>query len=423
MSGRHEGGRQGTVPECPRVPDRPVRRRGGELRPAVLRCTEADWGNPAHPAPACSCCLHPAAGGSASVYSSPRAAPCRSPRSRAADAAASSQAALWSRPQGSLTIWLRLGGESFVSFSATGLTVSGTQNLDKRAVSSISGSPEGTGVCERVKLELHSPSSLASGQLWAVQEGGQSHYSRTLCRNAGKCVTHADPASDRQRDARAGSMRSPSLPHRGYVSGSVGVGGLLVAWLALPNPSRCLLRTIRLGYAIQFARRPPKYRGIHSTTVRAADAPILRAEIAVLLAKDAIEPVPPADMRSGFYSPYFIVPKKSGGLRPILNLGSARLEPGPSQAPVQNAHTETHLWVRPSPRLVCSDRPEGRVLPHVDPSAPQAIPAVCVRRTGISVQSPALRAVPVAPSLHESSGGSPCSPGEQGVRILNYLDD
>ncbi len=54
--------------------------------------------------------------------------------------------------------------------------------------------------------------------------------------------------------------------------------------------------------------------------MRAADAPILRAEIAVLLAKDAIEPVPPADMRSGFYSPYFIVPKKSGVLRPILDL-------------------------------------------------------------------------------------------------------
>ncbi len=43
-------------------------------------------------------------------------------------------------------------------------------------------------------------------------------------------------------------------------------------------------------------------------------------EIAVLLAKDAIEPVPPAEMRQGFYSPYFIVPKKGGGLRPILDL-------------------------------------------------------------------------------------------------------
>ncbi len=117
----------------------------------------------------------------------------------------------------------------------------------------------------------------------------------------------------------------PCVPPRCPTAGT-SVGSLVSlvrfwgAWLALSNPSRWLLRTIRLGYAIQFARRPPKYRGIHSTTVRAADAPILRAEIAVLLAKDAIEPVPPADMRSGFYSPYFIVPKKSGGLRPILDL-------------------------------------------------------------------------------------------------------
>ncbi len=47
---------------------------------------------------------------------------------------------------------------------------------------------------------------------------------------------------------------------------------------------------------------------------------VLREEIAVLLAKDTIEPVPPAEMRQGFYIPYFIVPKKGGGLRPILDL-------------------------------------------------------------------------------------------------------
>ncbi len=65
---------------------------------------------------------------------------------------------------------------------------------------------------------------------------------------------------------------------------------------------------------------PATYRGVHFTSVKAADAPILRAETAVLLAKDTIETVPPADMRSGFYSPDFIVPKKGGGLRPILDL-------------------------------------------------------------------------------------------------------
>ena len=94
----------------------------------------------------------------------------------------------------------------------------------------------------------------------------------------------------------------------------------LGAWSALPSPSRWLLRTISLGYAIQIARLPPKLCGVRFTTVEASDAPVLRKEIAVLLAKAAIEPVPPADMRKGLYSPYLIVPKKSGGLRPILDL-------------------------------------------------------------------------------------------------------
>ncbi len=94
----------------------------------------------------------------------------------------------------------------------------------------------------------------------------------------------------------------------------------LEAWLKLPSLSCWLTRTIRLGYAIQFARRPPKFNGVLETSVAVQNAPVLREEIAVLLAKDAIEPVPPAEMRQGFYSPYFIVPKKAGGLRPILDL-------------------------------------------------------------------------------------------------------
>ncbi len=94
----------------------------------------------------------------------------------------------------------------------------------------------------------------------------------------------------------------------------------LEAWLTLPSLSRWLTRTIRLGYAIQFARRPPKFNGVLETSVAVRNAPVLREEIAVFLAKDAIEPVPPAEMRQGFYSPYFIVPKKGGGLRPIRDL-------------------------------------------------------------------------------------------------------
>ncbi len=48
--------------------------------------------------------------------------------------------------------------------------------------------------------------------------------------------------------------------------------------------------------------------------------PCLVRGITVLLVKDMMVPVPPADMKAGFFSPYFIVPKESGGLRPILGL-------------------------------------------------------------------------------------------------------
>ncbi len=84
--------------------------------------------------------------------------------------------------------------------------------------------------------------------------------------------------------------------------------------------------------------------------------------------------------------------------------------PSTSQAAVQDVDAETHFGMRPSPRLVCSDRPEGRVLSCLDPPATQAIPAFRVRGTGVSVQGPALRAVPVASRLHQSRGGGPCPP-------------
>ncbi len=228
----------------------------------------------------------------------------------------------------------------------------------------------------------------------------------------GPCVPPRCPTAG-QRDARAGSLRSPSLPHRGYVSGFVGVTSTVLGGLAsAPQP---------------VSLAPPYHQTRLCDSVRPATSQVSRHPLhhsegsgCPHLASRDRSPTGEGRDRAGPSSRYEV-----GVLQPLLhctqekrwvktNLGSARFEPGPSQAPVQNAHTETHLCVRPSPRLVCSNRPEGRVLPCVDPSAPQAIPAVCVRRTGISVQSPALRAVPVAPCLHESSGGSPCSPERTG---------
>ncbi len=82
--------------------------------------------------------------------------------------------------------------------------------------------------------------------------------------------------------------------------------------------------------------------------------------------------------------------------------------------------TETHFRVRPSPKFVCSNRPEGRVLSCLDPPVTQAIPAIRVRGSGMSVQGPALR-LSLSPRIFTKLM-EPFFPRERSVHVLNYLD-
>ncbi len=79
----------------------------------------------------------------------------------------------------------------------------------------------------------------------------------------------------------------------------------------------CKNHRIRL---LLFAHRPPRFRGVAQTLVQDSNAHTLRTEGHTLLAKGAIEAVPQANSESGFYSRYFLIPKRDSGLRPILDL-------------------------------------------------------------------------------------------------------
>ncbi len=57
-----------------------------------------------------------------------------------------------------------------------------------------------------------------------------------------------------------------------------------------------------------------------ATCVSPEQALVLKQEVSSLLRKEAIEVVPPLNRESGFYCRNFIVPKKDGGLCPILDL-------------------------------------------------------------------------------------------------------
>ncbi|KAL0199646.1 hypothetical protein M9458_002833, partial [Cirrhinus mrigala] len=175
------------------------------------------------------------------------------------------------------------------------------------------------------------------------------------------------------------------------------------------------------GYTLQFARRPPRFSGVMVSDVQERDAPVLRAEIRSLLAKQAIEVVPPENMECGLYSRYFLVPKKDGGLRPILDLRPlnralakrefrmitvkqilAHIQPGDWFISVDLKDAYFHIQIAPRHRRFLRFAFEGRayqfkVLPFGLALAPRTF-TKCIN----AALSP----------LRQS-----------GIRILNYLDD
>ncbi len=233
-------------------------------------------------------------------------------------------------------------------------------------------------------------------------------------KESGECyTTHPDPAPCHHRPGlhrpRAGYLCSTSLPHHGYVGGSVGAAGTVSRSLASAPQSVSVAPTDHQTRLCDLVRpASPQVQGhpVHLSQTRRCSC----------LACGNCSPTGEGRDRAGPSSRYEV-----GVVQPLLHcaqerwwvttdLGSASFEPCTSQAAVQHVDAETHFWMRPSPRLVCSDRPEGRVLSCLDPPATQAIPAFRVRGTGVSVQGPALRAVPVASRLHQSLGGGPCPP-------------
>ncbi len=81
-----------------------------------------------------------------------------------------------------------------------------------------------------------------------------------------------------------------------------------------------VLTTVAKGYRLQFAVKPPSFNGLVFSVATGEAARALENEISSLLSRGAIRIVPEAEVNQGFYSRYFLIPKKGGSLRPILDL-------------------------------------------------------------------------------------------------------
>ncbi len=174
------------------------------------------------------------------------------------------------------------------------------------------------------------------------------------------------------------------------------------AWQAIPGVSEWVMGIIKRGYSLQFARRPPRFSGVVSTSVHGENACVLRSEVMTLLEKGAIEMVPPALSESGFYSRYFLVPKKDGGLRPILDL--RRLNHALMRRPFRMITLKQILSQICTGDWFCSlDLKDAYFHIQIAPPS-QTILEIRLRGSGLPVHGPTLWAVSGPPYFYEVHG-------------------
>nr|XP_055040043.1 uncharacterized protein LOC129427314 [Misgurnus anguillicaudatus] len=142
-----------------------------------------------------------------------------------------------------------------------------------------------------------------------------------------KIKSHIKIKTQMTMNLSVSELQSPALPLDGATAPLVNesFSGPLAVQSA--NWRACavhpwVLSTIKRGYRLQFAVKPPRFSKILMSTAEGASAQVLEEEINSLLSKRAIRVVPPEHSHQGFYSRYFLIPKRGGGLRPILDLRS-----------------------------------------------------------------------------------------------------
>ncbi len=192
------------------------------------------------------------------------------------------------------------------------------------------------------------------------------------------------------------------------------------AWKVIPGISRWLLSVIERGYTLQFGRRPPRFNGVVQSLTSPRNAQALRQEIGCLLEKGAVERVPPNELESVFYSRYFVVPKRDGGLRPILDQTHQQ---SALQTSVQDDNAETDPGANSPRGLVCVRGFEGRVLSIQ--IAPHHRRFLRFAFEGTAYQYSVLPfGLALAPRTFSKCVDAALSPlRASGMRILNYLDD
>ncbi len=198
---------------------------------------------------------------------------------------------------------------------------------------------------------------------------------------------------------RVWPLCSTPLPHRGYVGDSPGPACMVSGGLARAPQAVSLTpedQQTRLSDSFCLGSSQVQGRSVHLSVEQGWPCLALKNRGPAREGRDRTG----SSSRDEIWVLQLLLHRTQERRWVTTNLGPAHSEPSSSQAPVQDVDEET--------RLICSNRPAGRLLPCLNPHSTRTVPPLCVRRPIIPVQGPPLWAIPVASCLHQGRRGSPC---------------
>ncbi|XP_020780058.2 uncharacterized protein LOC110159790 [Boleophthalmus pectinirostris] len=168
---------------------------------------------------------------------------------------------------------------------------------------------------------------FGSAALEALERTAQATRTRQQLAGLHRRAPHRTTPAAPPPSSRSPGAAPPSPPRaRGQPGEAVvpAVGHFTreqLEYWATHSPDTWVVATLSRGYQLQFRRRPPVPGQVKMTIIGdTVKAHTLAQEIRTLLDKGAIVPVDPLLDPGGVYSRYFLVPKKTGDLRPVLDL-------------------------------------------------------------------------------------------------------
>ena len=170
-----------------------------------------------------------------------------------------------------------------------------------------------------------------------------------------------------------------------------------------------MLDTIK-GHLIDFTSKPCQDVVPHTPHYTADQDHLIKEELKELLSKGAVVEV--TNPRRGFYSNLFLIPKKDGGQRPVINLKVP--EQFRSDTTLQDGGNPYFEGSDTTRRLVGNSGSEGRLLCSHDPPFSPSIPQIQLPGEVLSVHLPPIWPVIGSLGLYQDPKASISSPSGDG---------